>query len=134
VAHVYSNEHNAEWQRKVATDLERRGVNNVTYRLLAGNDYTAATHVADDSVDFILVDGTLRHACMQTALRKVRPGGWIYLDNADKEANDHQGDVTLAENLLLEHVRQYGRSHEYFIDLIPTYLAASKGLLAQVEK
>ena len=33
--------------------------------------------------DFILIDGAERNACIRAATRKVRPGGWIVLDNAD---------------------------------------------------
>ena len=39
----------------------------------------------DGSLDFVFVDGRARVACVAHAVRKVRPGGYLILDNAERE-------------------------------------------------
>ena len=128
VKHVYSIEDNAQWYQKVSAKLDRLDVKNITYKLLEGPDYSSAEFLEDGSMDFVLVDGSVRDACMQTAVRKIKPGGWIYLDNCDQRSNDRK----VARKLLLEQIETHGGSHEYFVDLHPTYLGVTKALLAQV--
>jgi predicted O-methyltransferase YrrM len=128
VNHVYSIEDYAPWYEKVKVIFDKFGVNNVTYKLLTESDYANADFVSDQSMDFVLVDGSQRDACMRTALKKIKPGGWIYLDNADQEANDRK----IARRLLLDQVQARGGSYQYFVDFAPTYVIVTKGLLAQV--
>lgn len=134
VKHVYSIESNPQWFSKVQADFQRMGVENVTYKLCQGLDYAEAAHVADNSIDFILVDGVMRHPCMHTALKKVKPNGWIYLDNADKPGSDPPGDITQAEQVLVDYANQHGTPIETFIDFIPTNFFVTKGLLVQIKK
>lgn len=48
-------------------------------------DYVGAIDsVPDSSLDLVLVDGRARPACVRHARAKVRPGGWLMLDNADR--------------------------------------------------
>jgi predicted O-methyltransferase YrrM len=39
----------------------------------------------DGSFDVVLVDGRARPACIRHGARKVRVGGWLILDNAERE-------------------------------------------------
>ncbi|MBI5865098.1 MAG: hypothetical protein HZB38_11445 [Planctomycetes bacterium] len=39
----------------------------------------------DATFDVILVDGRARPACIQHAIPKLKPSGWLVLDNADRE-------------------------------------------------
>lgn len=39
--------------------------------------------VVDGSLDFIVVDGHFREACLQRVARKLRPGGLLIIDNTD---------------------------------------------------
>jgi hypothetical protein len=128
VQHVYSIEDSAPWYDKVSAMFDQLGVHNVTYKLLEGDDYANADFVDDESVDFVLVDGSQRDACMRTALKKIKPGGWVYLDNADQLANDRK----VARKLVLEQVQARGGSYRYFVDFPPTFVSVTKGLLAQV--
>lgn len=48
-------------------------------------DYVSAIdEESDDGLDLVLIDGRARPACIRHARRKVRPGGWLVLDNADR--------------------------------------------------
>ena len=38
--------------------------------------------------DLVLVDGRARNACIAHAIPRVRPGGWLMLDNAEREHYD----------------------------------------------
>jgi predicted O-methyltransferase YrrM len=39
--------------------------------------------VVDGSLDFIVVDGHFREACLRRAVNKLRPGGLLIIDNTD---------------------------------------------------
>jgi hypothetical protein len=76
----------------------------------------------------------MRHPCMHTALKKVKPDGWIYLDNADKPGSDPPGDITQAEQVLVDYAHRHNTPIETFIDFIPTNFFVTKGLLVQIKK
>jgi len=60
----------------------------------------------DGSFDFALVDGKQRAACMQAIIPKLKPKGWVYLDNTDLEAKTAVGsEKSFAEDILMEAVR-----------------------------
>lgn len=42
-------------------------------------------HYDDNSFDLVMVDGRARNACLWHARRKVKPGGYLVLDNAERE-------------------------------------------------
>jgi hypothetical protein len=42
------------------------------------------TGVNDESLDFALVDGKIRITCMEKVIRKIKPGGILILDNAER--------------------------------------------------
>ncbi len=53
---------------------------------------SAARAMADGSLDFALVDGNIRAACMRAILPKIKPGGLLILDNAERYLpNDQLG-------------------------------------------
>jgi hypothetical protein len=48
-----------------------------------GSDYVSITNkYEDESLDFVLIDGIYRGACSNAALRLLRPGGILVLDDA----------------------------------------------------
>jgi len=91
--HLTSVEHHEEWHSRVAAMLKDRGTENVTYELRrAGKDESAglddpyagvALRFADDSLDFVLVDGAQRSLCAAAAIPKVCPGGLFVIDNVN---------------------------------------------------
>jgi len=55
------------------------------YQGLCFESYVKAIDVfPDQSLDFVLVDGRARLACVKRALPKIRPGGAIMLDNSER--------------------------------------------------
>jgi predicted O-methyltransferase YrrM len=92
VAKLTSVEDNADWHRRVRERLSELGLSNVEVRHCprdATEDERAASSAyvrvieefADESLDFVLVDGIYRSHCATGATAKVRPGGLIVIDN-----------------------------------------------------
>lgn len=55
------------------------------YRGLQFREYvTTIDRLAPRRFDLVFVDGRSRPACARHALRHLRPGGWLLLDNSDK--------------------------------------------------
>jgi len=89
-------EHDQLWYDRVGEGLRRAGLaTKVDYRLVAApaeqmaepveHPYAAvADAIADESLDLVLVDGQMRLRCMQKAVAKVRPGGLLVLDGANR--------------------------------------------------
>jgi predicted O-methyltransferase YrrM len=89
-------EHDQLWYDRVGERLRRAGLAaKVDYRLVAApaeqmaepvdHPYAAAAdEVAEESLDLVLVDGQMRLRCMQKALAKLRPGGLLVLDGANR--------------------------------------------------
>lgn len=97
VGHLTSVEHDQEWHRKVSREVA--DLSNVDYRFVAldhkANEPTTPhyeplpRYVAvieafpDASLDFVLVDGHYRQACILASLRKLKKGGYLIVDNTD---------------------------------------------------
>lgn len=112
--HVYSIEHDPEWAEKVRTEL--RLLNRSNWELdvrppieISGNIPTYSTtsftstfrpevnarlsfqdYVCSieqfQQLDFVFIDGRARMSCIAEALPRVRPGGYIFLDNSERES------------------------------------------------
>lgn len=109
---LVSIEHHEGWYNKVAEWLKERECSNVEYRLVAPDKNPAKRfpeevkaafpqnfaprpgYVAyvsellkfeDESIDFLLVDGRARTECALTGIKKLKPGGMLVLDNAERE-------------------------------------------------
>jgi hypothetical protein len=131
VANVISIEDNKLWYDKVSLDLKKLGVNNVDYQFKSDN-YSNLDQYPDSTFDFILIDGSQRGNCAASAVKKIKHGGYIYLDNSDKHFTDEGGDTRIAENILLNAVSKNSGTVQYFVDLIPTYLAVTQGMLVRL--
>jgi|ERR1700693_2401117 len=110
---VFSIEHDRKWHGLVSRALAQRGIANCSYRLhepkpIVGtfcalddsrpsrfiyddyypgttlDEYVRAIEVhADHTFDLILVDGRVRTECIQLAIPKIKPGGYLMLDNSN---------------------------------------------------
>jgi len=94
-----SVEHNRDWHSFVSKQLQECGIGNVDHRFVALEHaeseptyplYTpmpkyvaVADEFADNSVDFVLIDGHYRQACVPAAMKKLRPGGFLTIDNSN---------------------------------------------------
>lgn len=108
---LVSVEHDENWFKRVQGLLEENRITNVEYRLITAdknytcklprnsyedytmpatdaksfhNYYTSIRAYPDESFDFILVDGRARVSCVHESLVKLKPGGLLILDNADR--------------------------------------------------
>ena len=96
---LLSIEYNREWHSKVVGILKNKNLKNVECRYIALEhdlvepnkpDYEkmpiyvkVAEQFEDNSLDFVVVDGHYRQACILTVLSKVKPGGLLLVDNTD---------------------------------------------------
>jgi predicted O-methyltransferase YrrM len=129
---VVSVEDCEEWYDKVKQDLSRHEITNVDYLFKTKNDYSSLPEYADEQFDLILVDGSDRGKCAATAVKRLKPGGYIYLDNSDKHSSAAGGDTRIAEQILLDAALEAGGQVEYFVDFLPTYVAVIQGMLVRL--
>ena len=84
VSEVVSVEHDPAWHSRVQGMLNDAGIRNAELRLADEARYAGQiSSFPDSSFDFVIVDGADRNGCIRAAVSKVRPGGWIVVDNAD---------------------------------------------------
>jgi SAM-dependent methyltransferase len=96
VAHLMSVEHDPTWHARVKTELGSRGLaDKVDYRLIeapsdqmaepSGHAYAGvADEIEDKTLDFALVDGQMRLRCLEKIHAKLKPGGLLVLDGANR--------------------------------------------------
>jgi predicted O-methyltransferase YrrM len=89
-------EHDAEWAsfvlNRVKKEPHQYDENNFHLRVMKGTQ----THIdlekqENHSYDIILIDSmndyTKRNECIRAAMSKIKPGGWLVLDNSDNPVN-----------------------------------------------
>jgi hypothetical protein len=96
VGHLVTVEHDPGWHARVARDLQSRGLaTKVDYRLVeapydqlaepADHPYAAiAEEIEDGTLDFAVVDGQMRLRCVEKAPTKLKSGGLLVLDGANR--------------------------------------------------
>jgi SAM-dependent methyltransferase len=114
VKELVSIEHNKSWFEKVKTELGQQGITNPVYILAepapdpdfdkkdfhTPGDYTShdqnfagmnfAAYVKtidrypDEYYDLIIIDGRARPSCIAHSLKKLKPGGWLVIDNTER--------------------------------------------------
>lgn len=124
---VHSIEHDPNWYHRVVDLLKRHGLNNVQYELRASADYANLSE-SSNTFDFCIVDGINRLQCVESVLPRIRPGGYIFLDNSDVNEPERRRTVDLICGAAEERDGQV----EFFVDFAPTQIHANQGLLAQL--
>ncbi|MBY0113448.1 MAG: class I SAM-dependent methyltransferase [Phycisphaerales bacterium] len=79
---VVTIEHDAKWQRFVSSSLPTNCRVIVTEESRYAEAFASATS-ADGLFDLLVIDGRERFACTRAAASKLRPGGFVLLDNAE---------------------------------------------------
>ena len=97
--HVTSVEHDSTWYHEVQQQLAQAQVTNVDYLNVPlepepvseeHSDQRIPKYVAvvdrfaDQSLDLIIVDGKYRSICIRQATRKLAPGGYLLVDDAER--------------------------------------------------
>ena len=128
VASVHSIESDPGWYSRLNDAVPA----NVRLELRSEERYASLTVYDDHSLDLVVVDGIQRGACTLAALEKVRPGGWIYLDNSDKDMTIPEGHVRVAEQAILDEVERRAGIAQYFTGPTPGLLGVTQGMLAHL--
>lgn len=97
VSMLTSIEHDPLWYANVSKILKESGITNVEYLLIEKDQeqededrgresryVQVVKKFSKNSLDFALVDGIYRGACAIAILEKIRPGGILILDNANR--------------------------------------------------
>ena len=80
---VISYEHKKEWFEFLVEKIKEMEIHNIDLRL--DLEYAANGIPDPGPFDFVLVDGRGRVTTVKSVHEKIRPGGWIALDNANRE-------------------------------------------------
>jgi hypothetical protein len=100
IGHLTSIEHSEEWYLRVQADLQRQQVRNVNYHLIPldhpevelepeGGYDPAPAYVAildgfaNESLDLVAVDGHYRTTCIRFGVEKLKPGGFLLVDDVN---------------------------------------------------
>jgi len=122
VAQVFSIEHDREWFDYLQHEFEKQEITNVVCRLIEpealdgknentyfsdsppykGKSFEAYVKSIDafpnKHFDIVVVDGRARASCIAHAKNKVKSGGYLMVDNADREAYFKGNDFLFDEN------------------------------------
>lgn len=127
VAEVHSVEHHEGWYHKVREDLSqfsnlrlnwkpaiqidggaKQAIVDESQDGLDYNDYAQSISVFPDAYfDIILVDGRARNACINNSIEKLKPGGYLILDNSNR--NSYKTSLEKLDRWLFD--RTLGPSH-----------------------
>jgi predicted O-methyltransferase YrrM len=81
---VTSIEADTGWYQRLQQMIVERGANNIDLRFeWRGHLMSDFSDVKDSSLDLLFIDGGPRSDCLINGFSKVRPGGYIYMDNTD---------------------------------------------------
>jgi hypothetical protein len=127
--HVVSIEDDEAWHAAVGERL--RAFGNIDYRFSADRPSYVAL-APDKAYDLIMIDGSWREDCAEFAIRHLKPGGMIYLDNSDKaDEGTKTGDVPSACATLIAFAERTGSTTLEFTDFAPTQLFVQRGLMVR---
>lgn len=110
---VYSVESDEAWVANVRARLADRGLTNCEITLADPDDFPALiAEYAADAFDLVIVDGyekrpTSRVECVEAARSKVKPGGYLVLDNSDRA--NHQAAFDLLSSWVQQRFLGYLR-------------------------
>jgi predicted O-methyltransferase YrrM len=83
VKKIYSRESNNEWFELVKEKLKDNSDVHISYYDDLGK-YADVNDIDDDSLDVVLVDGRNRNNCLLNSISKLKKGGLLILDNAER--------------------------------------------------
>lgn len=92
VGTLKSIEHDQGWYTRIKETLQGAGLTNVNYNHATIESdgaplspyVEAGTDFEPETLDFAVVDGKLREECLSVAMPRLKPGGYLILDNAEK--------------------------------------------------
>ena len=129
---LLSRENDPFWHDKISNYLEKNSITNIQYELCDEKNFSLLSNFQDNFFDFALIDGWDRAGCVASVLPKLKVGGWLYLDNSDKDMMYSNGDLRRAEKLILDYAKIKNKTPIYFVDFSRTNFFVEQGLLLQV--
>jgi hypothetical protein len=132
VKYLYTIEHDISWYYIISKIIKKYDISNINYELRSLEDYSNLDKIPDQSVDFVVIDGCDRSKCLLASLNKLRPGGYIYLDNSDKDMTDENGDMRICEKILRENVKAKSGKLWEFTGLTVGMINCHQGMLVQL--
>ncbi|MEN3975980.1 methyltransferase domain-containing protein [Emcibacter sp. SYSU 3D8] len=130
-AETVSIESSPVWAAFVQRKSEScRGKVQVIQREL--EDYPDTAGFADASFDLCVVDGLCRHDCIENAMRVIRPGGYLYLDNSESGSDGlvyQDGGRQAVQRMVRDTARDTGGELREYRGLIIGEVFAGGGLL-----
>jgi hypothetical protein len=130
-ASVVSVEDDLGWFKRVSELLERLHIANVDYRHRTDAAYAEVNEFPDGNFDLIIVDGSNRARCIESAHSKLKSGGYLYLDNTDKDMTIPNGDMRQAEATLLELAKRWSSAPQYYTGYPPSNFFPHQGMLVR---
>ncbi len=127
---VHTIDDNPEWYGIVTQ--RSASFRNITCAL-GRTEEEYASFMSDDKVgfDLIVVDGAFRRSeCVKQAIKMLKPGGMLYLDNTDWDTEG--GDMRTAESLAKQFAKETGADVTEVTDFSPTQFFVSQGLVVKV--
>lgn len=83
-ANIVSIDHDDKWHNGVKNELVKQQKSNVDLRIRPRPYNTVCEDFPDRTFDLVLVDGRDRILCVRSAMSKVKKGGILMLDNAER--------------------------------------------------
>ena len=100
VGYIYSIEYDWKWMVKIERKIRQSGKNNVGLSLIQPPEINSL-------LDFILVDGGNRVLNFRQALRVLKPGGVIMLDNSERPEYQPCFDMVEGWQQFTDHGEKY---------------------------
>lgn len=132
VQNLFSAEDDINWYKMLEDKISSRSLHSCHLEFCHDKE-SFTNFMAEDEYgfDLILIDGHYRSDCVKNAIKLLRPGGFLYLDNSDKNSTNEGGDMRLAENILIEFASKVGAKITYYVDFAPAQLFVGEGLLLE---
>ena len=120
--HLTSIEHDEKWIEIVKNKVAPETQNNWAYHLIKSDngitDIPSAEsyllpldQLSDSSIDLFLIDGRHRVESVKKAINKIKPGGFLILDNCDRP--EHSKSFELLTNWSLKQISCITNSSEF---------------------
>jgi precorrin-6B methylase 2 len=124
VARLTSIEASEEWYGRLAAIIAKEKLGNVDLRHVWQRERMSDfSELPDESLDLLFIDGGPRGDCLEQGFRKVKRGGWVYLDNWDTK--EFWG---AAAEFPRQNASQIAESRS-FVDYVPAQVGVYEGLL-----
>ena len=91
---ILSIEHDKQWYQKVTNEIKEKKLTNVIVKLCEDRDdyINSLDNYKDNSIDFILIDGKSRGKIANKVLRKIKTGGFLILDDAQRYIDNNENE------------------------------------------